>query len=42
MASVIEILFCGILTGLKKKNKPEDKRRLLDNEKIDSPWARKS
>lgn len=25
-----------------KKKKPEDKRRLLDNEKIDSPWARKS
>lgn len=41
MASVIEILFCGILTGLKKK-KTEDKRRLLDNEKIDSSWARKS
>lgn len=30
------------LNWIKKKNKPEDKRRLLDNEKIDSPWARKS
>lgn len=37
---MIEIVFCGILTGLKKKK--EDKRKQLGNGNIDSSWAAKS